>query len=96
MSTSFNSFCLMALLAKYSDVELSTRMVVAGCGWKSYVRVVRMDIDSCPLMNVAPISASMEDDMIFLMIFDTVWMGLLRGVLMLDARAGSAEQLLRK
>ena len=83
-------------LVKPSAVELSTHMGVAGCGWPSSVRVVRMGIASCPLMKVAPISASAADDMTLLMIFDTVWMGLLRGVLMLDARAGSAEQLLRK
>ena len=55
-----------------------------------------MGIASCPLMKVAPISSSAADDMTLLMIFDTVWMGLLRGVLVLGSRSGSAERLLRK
>ena len=34
-----------------------------------------MGIDSCPLINVAPISFSAADAMAWLMILDTVWMG---------------------
>ena len=77
-------------------MDLSIRMGVAGCGWPSSVIVVWVGIASCPLMKVYPIYASAEDDMILLIIFDTVWMGLLRGVMVLGAQSGSAEGLLRK
>ena len=71
----------MVLLSKPSAVELFTQMGVVGYGWPSSVRVVRMGIASCPLMKLAPISAYAVDDMTLLIIFDTVCMGPLRGVL---------------
>ena len=40
-----------------------------------------MGIDSCTLMNVAPISASAVDAMTWLVILETVWMGLLSQVM---------------
>ena len=40
-----------------------------------------MGIYSCPLMNVAPISASAADAMTWLMILETVWMGPLSRVM---------------
>ena len=40
-----------------------------------------MRINSCLLMNVAPISASSADAMTWLVILETVWMGLLSRVM---------------
>ena len=40
-----------------------------------------MGIDSCPLMSVAPISASAADAMTWLMILETAWMGPLSRVM---------------
>ena len=45
--------------------------------------VVNMGISFFPLMKVAPISASAADEMMLLIVFDTVWMGPLRGVFVL-------------
>ena len=39
------------------------------------MEMVQMGIDSCPLMNMATISASAADAMTWLMILETVWMG---------------------
>ena len=55
-----------------------------------------MSIASFLLMKLAPISASAANDMALLIIFDTVWMGPLRGVLLLGNRSGLAERFLRK
>ena len=55
-----------------------------------------MGIASCPLMKVATISSSAADDMTLLMIFDTVWMGPLRGVLVLGVWDGLVERFLIK
>ena len=54
-----------------------------------------MGIDSCLLIKAAPISASAANDMTLLIVFNRVWMVLLRGLLVLGPRSGLGEQLLR-
>ena len=48
---------------------------MAGCGWPSSRRVVRIGTVSGPLMKVSPILASAAEAMTFLMILETVKMG---------------------
>ena len=71
----------MVSSAKPAAVELSTQMGVGSCGKPSSSKVDRMGIDSCMLKNVAPVLASAADDMTWLMILETVWMGLLSRVM---------------
>ena len=92
----FDSFWLMVLFEKPLAVELSTGMGVDGWGCPSSESMLQMGTASWPLRKVDPILDSVADNITFLMILDTVWMGPLRVGLMLGARFGSGERLLRK
>ena len=78
MSVTFDRFFLMVLLAKPSAVELSTWVVLAGCGCPSMIIKVCIGTASWTLMSAAPISALAAKPITFDMIWEMEWMGLLR------------------
>ena len=61
---------------------------MAGCGWPSSRKVVRIGTASWPLMKLAPILDSEAEAMTLLLILETMKMGLLRLMLVMGGKRG--------
>ena len=73
MLIAFDRLCLILSFAKPTDVVLSTCMGVGGWVYPSGSRFLRIGKASLSLLNVAPISASADEDMIVLIIWNRAW-----------------------
>jgi len=92
----FDRFCLTVSLAMPLAVLLSVWSGVAGCGWPSSSKAMRMGQMVCAFRNSAPNSASAALAMTDFMIWHNTGTGPLSGSGSSVAVGGFDSQLLRK